>query len=261
MTVRFAAGAGSIGIIVKTSDDAPEACRNCDAHVPPGQAYCGICGQKYVSDRLTLRQIGNDLLHAVMHVDRSALSLVRMLLLRPGNVALEYVQGKRKRYFGPFSFLVVVVAAASALIALTGFRAVSSDSPNVVADFLQSHINLLMFAEVPLLAVFSRVLNMRAPFNLAEHLVLAAYTSGMRVLFASLILIPFWFVFHPANAVMVAVASLLIWALYFGFASSQFFQGRRASSWCKGALTAVLSSATMESLIILVAILFGRPDA
>ncbi len=184
-----------------------------------------------------------------------------MLLLRPGSVAREYVQGRRKRYFGPFSFLVVVVAAASALIALTGFRAVSSDSPNLVADFLQSHINLLMFAEVPLLAVFSRLLNLRAGLNLAEHLVLAAYTSGMRVLFASVILIPFWIVFHPANAVTVALVSLVIWALYFGFASSQFLGGGRASSWCRGSLTAVLSSASMEGLIILVAVLFGRPAA
>ena len=110
-----------------------------------GQVYCGICGQKYATERLTLREIGHDLLHALIHVDRSALSLVQMLLVRPGTVALNYVQGKRKRYFGPFSFLVIVVAAASAVIALTGFRAVSTDRANVVADFLQRHLNLLMF--------------------------------------------------------------------------------------------------------------------
>lgn len=246
---------------MKTPDDPPEKCRNCDADVAPGQAYCGICGQKYVSDRLTLRQIGHDLLHAVIHVDRSALSLVRMLLLRPGNVAREYVQGRRKRYFGPFSFLVVVVAAASALIALTGFRAVSSDRPSVVADFLQSHINLLMFAELPSLALLSRMLDVRAQFNLAEHLVLAAYTSSMRILLATLILIPFWYVFHPAHPATMALAALVIWALYFGFASSQFFQGRKLSSWSRGVLVAVLSAATMQGLIILVAVLFARPPA
>lgn len=242
------------------SDDAPDKCRNCDADVPLGQAYCGKCGQKYATDRLTLHEIGHDLLHAFMHVDRSGLSLVRMLLVCPGTVALNYVQGKRKRYFGPFSFLVVVVAAASAVIALTGFRVVYSDRPNVVADFLQSHINLLMFADFPLLAVFSRLLYLRGRFNLAEHLVLAAYTSSMRVLFATLIVIPFWYVFRPSNPTAVALASLAIWALYFGFAASQFFPGRRALSWCRGFLTAVLASATMQGLISLVASLFLRPE-
>jgi hypothetical protein len=146
-------------------------------------------------------------------------------------------------------------------IALTGFRAVSSDSPNVVADLLQSHINLLMFADFPLLAVFSRLLDVRGRFYLAEHLVLAAYTSSMRVLFATLILIPFWYVFRPSNPAAVALASLAIWALYFDFAASQFFPGRRALSWCRGFLTAVLASALMQGLIMLVASLFLRPEA
>jgi hypothetical protein len=243
------------------SDDVPDKCRNCDADVPLGQAYCGNCGQKYATGRLTLHEIGHDLLHAFMHVDRSALSLVRMLLVRPGTVALNYVQGRRKRYFGPFSFLVIVVAATSAVIALTGFRAVSSDSPNVVADFLQSHLNLLIFAEVPLLAVYSRLFDVRGRFNLAEHLVLAAYTSSMCALFATLIVIPFSYVFHPSNPAAISVASLVIWGLYFGFAASQFFPGRRAVSWCRGFLTAVLASASMQGLILLVASLFLRPEA
>jgi hypothetical protein len=241
--------------------DVPDKCRNCDADVPLEQVYCGNCGQKYATERLTLREIGHDLLHALMHVDRSGLSLIRMLLVRPGTVALNYVQGKRKRYFGPFSFLVVVVAAASAVIALTGFRVVSTDRPNVVVDFLQSHINLLMFAELPLLALFSRLLDVRGRFNLAEHLVLAAYTSSMRVLFATLIVIPFWYVFPPSNPTAIALASLAIWALYFGFAASQFFPGRRALSWGRGFLTAVLASVSMQGLITLVASLSLRPEA
>jgi hypothetical protein len=120
---------------------------------------------------------------------------------------------------------------------------------------------LLMFAEVPLLAVFSRLLDVRGSSNLAEHLVLAAYTSSMRVLFATLIVIPFWYVFRPSNPTAVALASLAIWALYFGFPASQFFSGRATLSWCRGFLTAVLASASMQGLITLVASLFLRPEA
>jgi hypothetical protein len=224
-------------------------------------AYCGICGQKYAAERLTLHEIGHELMHALFHVDRSALSLFRMLLVRPGAVALNYVEGKRKRYFGPFSFLVVVVAAASAAVALTGFRAVSTTRPNVVADFLQNHVNLVMFAEVPLLAAFSRLLNMRARFNFAEHLVLAAYTSGMRVLFATLIVIPIWYLFRPVNPAIVYLASLAIWALYFGFAESQFLPGKGALSWSRGVLAAVLASASMQGLATLAAYLLLRSAA
>jgi hypothetical protein len=231
----------------------PDKCRNCDADVALGRVYCGICGQKYATGQLTLHEIGHDLLHALIHVDRSALSLVQMLLVRPGTVALNYVQGKRKRYFGPFSFLVIVVAGASAVIALTGFRAVSANRANVVADFFQSHINLLMFAEVPLLAAFSRLFDMRRCFNFAEHLVLAAYTSSMRVLLATLIVIPFWYIFHPSNPAAVALVFLAIWALYFGFAESQFLPGRRGLSWCRGFLAAALASASLQGVLTLAA--------
>jgi hypothetical protein len=230
-------------------------CRNCNTHLAPEQAYCWACGQKRLSGRLTLHEIARDLIHAVFHVDRSAISLVRVLLVRPGNVALDYVQGRRKRYFGPFAFLFIVVAAASAAFAVTGFRVVPTDNANMVADFLQSHINLLMFAEVPLLAGFSRLLYPRAGFNFAEHLVLAAYTSSLRVLFAAVFLISAWYLFSPSNAteVYLYLGFLTLWSIYFGFAASQFFSGRRLLSWCKGTLTALLAWTSIQVLVTLAA--------
>jgi hypothetical protein len=56
-----------------------------------------------------MREISLDFLHALAHMDHSVFSLVRVLFIRPGYVAREYVDGKRKRYFGPFAFLVIVV--------------------------------------------------------------------------------------------------------------------------------------------------------
>lgn len=231
----------------------PSQCRNCNTHLIVGQVYCSVSGQKLISGRLTLREIARDLIHALFHVDRSAISLVRMLLGRPGTVALDYVQGRRKRYFGPFGLLFVVVAAASAAFAFAGLRAVPTSNANRVTDFLQSHINLVTFAEIPLLAGFSRLLYARAGFNFAEHLVLAANTSSLRILFATLIVIPAWYVFRPTNAMAVYLylAYLTVWLLYFGFAASQFFPGRRVLSWCKGILTAILAWASIQGLAAL----------
>jgi hypothetical protein len=230
-------------------------CQNCNATVTSRQAYCSACGQKRIFERLTLREIAHELIHAILHVDRSAISLVRMLLVRPGTVALDYVQGRRKRYFGPFGFLFIVVAVAAAAFAVTGFRVVPTKDANGVADFLQNHINLVMFAEVPLLAGFSRLFYRRADFNFAEHLVLAAYTSGLRVLIAALFLIPAWWLLRPTNAtgVYLYLGFLMAWSMYFGFAASQFFSGRRAASWCKGILTALLAWLSIQVLVTLAA--------
>lgn len=239
-------------------NDTPNNCENCGATVECGPTFCGMCGQKLGRERLSLHAIGHDLLHVFVHVDRSALSLVRLLLVRPGAVALDYVRGKRKRYFGPFAFLFAVVAAASAVIAFTGFQAISSSDPNVVGDFLQRHINLVMFGEVPLLAAFLRLFDLGGGFNFAEHLVLAAYTSGMRVLFVILVVIPVWYVFRHDAATLRSLyyAYLPIWPLYFGFATAQFLSGKRALSWGKGMLSAVLTWASINGLASLVGSLY-----
>jgi Protein of unknown function (DUF3667) len=93
-----------------------------------------------------VHEIGAEFVHALAHVDRSALSLIWQLLVRPGVVARDNVAGKGKRYFESFAFLVVTVAFTSAVIAISGFQAVTSDAPNEFASFLQQHINLLFFS-------------------------------------------------------------------------------------------------------------------
>lgn len=92
------------------------------------------------------------------------------------------------------------------------------------------------------------------------HLVLAAYTSSMRVLFATLVVIPVWYLFSPsgASANDLYYAYLLIWPIYFGFAASQFFPGKRALSWCKGTLAAILTWVSTQGLATLATILFSR---
>src|ERR1700675_651498 len=128
-----------------TTAPSSEACANCKAAIMRGQNYCPICGQKTPTTRLSLHEIGTEFVHALAHVDRSALSLIWQLLIRPGVVARDYVAGKRKRYFGPFAFLVVTVAFTSAVIAISGFQAVTTDAPNGLASFLQHSANLFFF--------------------------------------------------------------------------------------------------------------------
>src|SRR5579859_4562106 len=142
---------------MNSPNSSPDRCPNCGADFAVGNLYCGRCGQRMHIHRLTLHDIAHELLHLFVHVDNSALLLVGSLLRRPGLVALDYVQGKRKRYFGPFASLFVVVAAASAALAFTGLPTTVAGSPNAVTTFVQTHINLVMFAEVPVLAAFSRI--------------------------------------------------------------------------------------------------------
>jgi hypothetical protein len=236
---------------VDTSAIAPVPCMNCNAAILHGQYYCAICGQKAHTPRLTLREISTEFIHAVAHVDRSALSLILQLLIRPGTVALDYVSGKRKRYFGPFSFLVVAVAFTSAVIAISGFQAVFTDSPNEVADFIQHHVNLMFFAQVPLLAFSCRIVGFREGFNYAEYLVLVSYTTGMHILFYAVVAVPVWYVLHSNPELMTRLfyVNLPIGPLYLAYGMYQFLPGRRLVSAVKGLLASLMAQAMTLGLI------------
>lgn len=232
-------------------------CGNCDAPLAPKDSYCPRCGQKVTATRLTLHEIGHDLLHALFHVDRSVLSLLRLLLTHPGRVAREYVEGKRKRYFGPFALLVIVVALASAALHLSGTHKLvlvpegSAAVAAFVQEFLIKHANLVYFIQVPLLAAACRALGIDGGFNYAEYLVLAAYTSSMRILFFTLAVIPLKFAAGGTSATVVHLylAYLSLWALYFGFAMAQFVGERCLLSAIRG-IVAVILAQVLASLIL-----------
>jgi hypothetical protein len=218
-------------------------CLNCGSALSDGHAYCGSCGQRCEVGRLTIGQIGHDLVHALTHVDRSVLSLLGPLITRPGYIARDYVEGRRKRYFGPFAWLVVIVGIVSAEIALSGFHTVISNRPKEFDNVLQRHINLVFLIEVPVHAVFCRILFWKDAYNVAEFLVLAAYAASVRLIFLGVAVIPASILFHPPIVAEIygAYAFQLGWAAYFGFASSQFSTRGRTAAWFKGSVTALIA--------------------
>ena len=237
---------------------AAQACRNCEAQLDQENAYCARCGQA-VAARITMHEIGRDMWQAIVSVDRSAVSLIAALLVRPGVVARDYVAGRRKRYFGPFAFLLITVGLASAIIALSGFKAFMSNNPNDIVDFLQQHVNWVILMQVPLLALCTRMLFYEQGLNYAEHLVLASFASSLRALFLGFVVIPYWYVLRPPttdpNGIYIYFA---LWLGYFGMAGAQFYNGRRVWSWVRAALAALLAQLATIGLVALATFLYSR---
>jgi Protein of unknown function (DUF3667) len=236
---------------------APESatCLDCGASLARGQHYCARCGQRADVGRLTVHQIAHDFVHALTHVDRSVLALLRDLALRPGHVARSYAAGARRRYFGPFAFLLIAVGVCSLAIVVTGFTQVQSSAPhNRVALFFSAHPNLLFLLQVPLLALACRAIFFRSGCNYAEYLVLAAYTTGMRTVFVTLVVVPVWLLSGRSSA----AAPLLflywgLWCIYFGWAAAQFHRTSGLRAALGGAVAAAAAQAATALLVSLVA--------
>ena len=102
-------------------------CKNCNASFEG--KFCSNCGQPASIHRLTIRHFLHELFHAMTHADKGFLLLARELLIRPGYVAREYVDGKRKKYFNPLSFLVITAAISAFVTYKSGYFEAMSHRP------------------------------------------------------------------------------------------------------------------------------------
>ena len=219
-------------------------CLNCGAAIT-GLRFCGACGQRTdIHPKLTMRDIGHDLAHAITHADHSIFSLIRGLATRPGHVAREYTEGKRKRHFGPFAFLLITVGLASAIIILSGVQWFQPYGHGKAGEILQRHVNLVILLQTPLLALCAAAFFRQDQRSFADHLVLATYTSGFHTLFLAVVETP-TFAMTSADTANPWLAAVYFgaWFAYFIFAATQFYQGKRVWTALKAAIVVLLAQA------------------
>lgn len=163
-------------------------CLNCDH--PLVSTYCSGCGQKADTSRISFKDfLFNDILHGTFSIERGMLFTAKQALLRPGKAALEYIAGKRKRYYNLFLlalFLFGVILFLrhfyNELAIAQGDTVTAPLLPNEASRRMNQLIaeksKLIVFLFVPLAALTSFLLFRRKRWNLSEHFIL----SGMLLL-------------------------------------------------------------------------------
>jgi hypothetical protein len=235
-----------------------EPCRNCDTPLALEQRFCGACGQKTAPARLTMGQVTHDFIHALTHVDHSIFSLMKDLAWRPGHVSREYVDGKRKKYFGPLAFLMIAVGLATFLIVMLDVKWFTPITDSGPAGFLQRHINLVILIQMPILAAWCSLLFRTDRLHYAEHLVLSAYSSGFRILVLGLVATPAMHFAHlnPADRTIVP-AYYGLWLVYFSVSAAQFYRGRKSWIVVRAVIAAILGQAVTMALILAFILTYG----
>lgn len=86
-------------------------CLNCDS--PLHGAYCHGCGQKGSTHRLSLGHfLIHDAVHGLWHVDGSFLYTLGQVVRRPGRAAMEYIAGKRRKFFNLITLLLLIAGTS-----------------------------------------------------------------------------------------------------------------------------------------------------
>lgn len=225
-------------------------CKNCENALSPEVKFCPNCGQVAQTHRLDMHHIVHDLIHVIIHADKGFLYLTRELALQPGIVVKEYVAGKRKKYFNPFSYLVLTIAVSAFLTSYFHLLENDLQHQNPISAIITKNINVIFFVSVPVMAFFTRLLFYRNSYNYAEHLSLQAYMGGFRVFFFILIFTPLVIFFRQYYFSALSVY-LALWVAFLCWSYIQFFGGNRWLTGLKTILTVVLTQFTLTTLIII----------
>ncbi|MEM7298901.1 MAG: DUF3667 domain-containing protein, partial [Bacteroidota bacterium] len=94
-------------------------CLNCGSTVE--ENYCANCGQSTSITRITFRETINEFFSSSFALEGPLLSTVRLLIVNPGRLFREFIGGKRKSYYKPVAFFVVLTAAYIILRNLIGY--------------------------------------------------------------------------------------------------------------------------------------------
>lgn len=223
-------------------------CPNCSTETGPDHKFCYSCGQKTGFHRLSMTHIWHDVVHAFTHADKGIFYLLTALLNKPGIISKNYIEGQQKRYFNPFSFLILVVALSSFVVATFNLMSPSLKMANdPVAQFFNKHVNLVIFLTVPIIGFFTWLF-FRKQYNFAEIMVLVAFTSGERSAFYTIAITPLIVLFRQYYLFIIGFY-LLIYAIYYAIACAQFTGRSTFSVYLKGFL-AVLFSQIVITLIV-----------
>jgi hypothetical protein len=85
----------------------PEAhCPNCSAML--SNRFCTQCGQQRLhAGDLSLKHAWHHVTHEWLHLDGRIFSTVRTLFLRPGQLTVDFIEGRRARYVHPIRLFLV----------------------------------------------------------------------------------------------------------------------------------------------------------
>lgn len=234
-----------------------DVCLNCNEPLQHDVKYCSNCSQKAGTHRLTLPEISHEAFHAITHADKGFLYLMKELIFRPGHVARDFIEGKRKKYFNPFSFLVIVtgiLVLASSNLKFFGSVMEKSEAQTrmdvekmskekagfhrrsvAFGDFINNHSNLLPFFSTPFIAFFFWLLYKKRKLYYAEHLASMAFFNGFIMIVTALVFGPLIFFTKNYGLHKLWLPLMFFFHIaYFSFGYKQLFKMRGA----KGALKA-----------------------
>jgi hypothetical protein len=207
-------------------------CLNCEKELT--DKFCSGCGQKVDTQRITFKNfIFHDVLHGTFHIEKGILFTAKQALIRPGKAALDYISGKRKRYYNVFYLILITVGLMlffrhfyEEQLLSQGRTLVENptelnEASKKIDRILSQSSKIIIFLFVPFAALNSFVLFRRKKLNLSEHSIIAGMLLLGILIFSTLGNILFYFDLIVeyndffANTISFSIITIIL--LYIGY--------------------------------------------
>ncbi|WP_372973486.1 DUF3667 domain-containing protein [Muriicola sp.] len=208
-------------------------CKNCGM-LSQGN-FCTRCGQRLSVHKVTFRETFEDLSDALISVNAPLLITVRDLVIRPGDLLRNYLEGKRKRYYRPVAFFLLTTFLYIVIRSLIGFDpfrdstvVVEGDKVDVsllteARNFMLININNFLFVFVLTLALLMKLFFYKR-YSMAEFIAVSFYLLGIYTLLVTCNM----FVVQYAGNNLQPLGITIMW-LYFIYAMISFM--KRPAFW------------------------------
>jgi len=217
-------------------------CPNCELALEEIIKYCPECGQKTNLHRLNLSEILHEAIHYFTHADKSFIQLLKQLTLKTGKVAKEYISGKRKKYFPPLNFYLLV---ATIFVLIINVATGSQSTPNVLKEhpeinsisdqvrkkkiikiyerqgiainFMNKYSNIVAMIALPLICLIYWIFYIKGTYNYTEHLVACLYMIGFANLIYALFFVPVTLLLgiKHSNSSLISVIIFMIFQIIY----------------------------------------------
>ena len=158
------------------------ACLNCGTVIT--DKFCPHCGQKKEVEKLTWYSLLHEIAHFFSHIEKGFLNTSYQLLIHPGKILREYLDGKRIKYQKPVSLFLIWVT-----IQFITFRSIASFmgyenlrtkgnflfGTQEVGNYIRGHANLFGLLLLPLQAFLVWLIVARPKRNYIETFVIGVY--------------------------------------------------------------------------------------
>ena len=235
-------------------------CKNCNKVLEKSYDYCPYCGQKANFGRLNFKQLLKDLWKAFSDADKGLLILIKQLIARPGHVARDYIFGRRKKHFNPFSFLAIMVAIT--LFFILQFENIGLNYTQITtgdAELLRfsfKYFNLFILLMCPIYGIVIWLLFWGNQINFVENLVLSAYLSGQTMVYYIVALI--FFIIFPSSINILGVIIGILISLWYIMAILQFYRTKSFWSILKSISVIIIAQLISQGLLLSIFSIYSK---